>query len=120
MSTQPATPAQPQAAPAGGGASNDKVLAAVSTLGLVGLIIYFAMPDASAYVKNYAKQGGMLFIVLMVGWVLGFVPVLGWLLSCLVSITSFVFWVLLVMNALQGNETYKLPVVGDLADQVFK
>jgi uncharacterized membrane protein len=103
-----------------GSADNDKVLAAVSGIPIVGLITYFAMKDASAFVKNYARQGGVLFIFSVANMVLGFVPVIGWLLSCLVSIVVLVGMILLIVKALQEDKTFKLPVVGDFAESIFK
>ncbi|HLD03786.1 MAG TPA: DUF4870 domain-containing protein [Candidatus Dojkabacteria bacterium] len=106
---------------AGGGSSdNDKVLAAVSALPLVGLIVYLAMKDASPFVKNYAKQGALVFLVGVVGMVVGFIPFIGWLISFAVWVVELVAIVLLLVNALQEVRDYKLPVLGDLADQVFK
>ncbi len=53
-------------------------------------------------------------------FVLFFVPVLGHLLSFLaymvVSLGFCVIWVVLIVKALQG-EMFKLPVVGDFAEQ---
>jgi uncharacterized membrane protein len=54
------------------------------------------------------------------GFLLYFIPVLGHLLVVLVSMVVvlgfFVVWVVLVVKALQG-ETFKLPLVGDYAEQ---
>ena len=54
------------------------------------------------------------------GFLLFFVPLLGHLLvlllSMVVSLGFFVIWVVLIVKALQG-EMWKLPVVGDFAEQ---
>jgi uncharacterized membrane protein len=99
---------------------DDTMLAALATLPLVGLIIYFAMADASAYVKNYAKQSMGLLAIWLVAVVLGFIPILGWILSCVLGIVGLVAWLMLLINALQGNQTFKLPVLGDLVDGILK
>ena len=56
----------------------------------------------------------------VVGFVLFFVPVVGQLLVLLVSMVVglgfFVIWLVLVVKALQG-ERFKLPLVGDFAEQ---
>ena len=56
----------------------------------------------------------------VVGFILFFVPGLGhlliWLLSMVVTLAFFAVWVVLVVKALQG-ETFKLPVLGDFAEQ---
>ena len=100
--------------------SDDKVLAAVATIPLVGLIIYYAMPDSSATVKNYAKQSNAVLAANLVLVVLGMVPVLGWTLAPLLSIVPFVMWLILFIKALQGQEKYLLPVVGEYFDKLLK
>jgi uncharacterized membrane protein len=56
----------------------------------------------------------------VVGFILFFVPGLGhlliWLLSMVVTLAFFAVWVVLVVKALQG-EMFKLPVLGDFAEQ---
>lgn len=104
----------------GASADNDKVLAAVSAIPIVGLIVFFAMKDASPYVKNYAKQGATLLLIAIVNMLLNAIPVLGWLVSCLVSIALIVAIVVLIIKALQEDKNYKLPVIGDFADSIFK
>jgi uncharacterized membrane protein len=99
---------------------DETLMAALATLPLVGLIIYFAMSDASAFVKNYAKQSIGLLVLWVVAAALGFIPVLGWILSCLLGIAGLVAWLLLLVNALQSNPTYKLPVLGELMDGILK
>ncbi len=110
----------------GSGADNDKVLAAVATIFPVGLIMYYAMKDSSAYVKNYAAQGtvltGIAFLASIVFMVIGMIPVIG-LLACLSPFLWLVFmvaWIMLVIKALQEDKTYQMPVVGDLAKSIFK
>lgn len=99
--------------------SDDKVLAAVATIPLVGLIIYYAMPDASAMVKHYAKQSNAVLAVNLVGMVLGFTVILMFL-TPFVSLLGFVLWVVLFVKALQGGEKYTLPVVGEYFDKLLK
>ena len=119
-----ATSPMPAAQPAS--AQNDNVMAAVATIPLVGLIIYFAMSDASDFVKFYAKQSiGLLLIgiiITIVSFVIGFIPFLGWIISLLLGILNlglFIAWLVLLINALQGNR-FRLPVVADLTDQLIK
>lgn len=110
----------------GTSSDNDKVLAAVATIFPVGLIIYYAMKDCSAYVKNYAAQGtvvwGLSIITSIVFMVIGAIPVVG-IIACLSPFVSLVFlvaWVMLLVKALQEDKTYQLPVVGDLTKSIFK
>lgn len=91
---------------------NDKVLAALSAIPLVGLIVYFAMPDSSDFVKNYAKQGAVLFPI---GFILGIIPAV----NCVAGPIMIIAIVVLAIQALQENRTYRLPVVADIVDKVF-
>ena len=56
----------------------------------------------------------------LVGFVLLIIPVLGhllvWLISIVLALAAVLIWVVLVIKALQG-ETFRLPVIGDLAEQ---
>lgn len=92
--------------------SDDKVLAAVATIPLVGLIIFYAMPDASAVVKHYAKQSN----VILLSNIIGMIPFLGWI----VWFVGFVMWILLFVKALQGDEKFMVPVVGEYFDKLLK
>lgn len=103
--------------------SDDKVLAAVATIPLVGLILYFAMSDASAMVKNYAKQSNALLalnvVVFILSLVLSFIPVVQ-CLTPLLSLVPLAAWVLLLVKALQEVPDYKLPVIGEMFDKMLK
>src|SRR5690606_13724959 len=121
-----ATTPMPAAQPQPSGAQNDNVLAAVATIPVVGLIIYFAMSDASDFVKFYAKQSiGLLIVwigISIVSFVIGFIPFLGWIISFflgLLSLALIIVWLVLLINALQGNR-FRLPVLADFTDQLIK
>jgi uncharacterized membrane protein len=99
--------------------NNDNVMAAVATIPLVGLIMYLAMPDASAIVKNYAKQSNFLLAMGVLSMVLSMTGI-GVFISCPLSIVSLVAWVILIVKAFQGEANYKLPVVGEFFDGLMK
>jgi len=48
--------------------------------------------------------------------VVGFVPLLGWILSPLIGLVGLILWLLLMFKAYQG-EMYKLPKAGDFAEK---
>jgi uncharacterized membrane protein len=52
---------------------------------------------------------GLLFLV-------GLVPLVGWMLSVVLVPLSFVLWLVLMWKAYQG-ETFKVPVLGDFAEK---
>ncbi|MBW7954032.1 MAG: hypothetical protein QY330_02505 [Candidatus Dojkabacteria bacterium] len=100
-------------------AQDDKVLAVVATIPLVGLIMFYAMSDASDFVKHYAKQSTGLFAIWIVSFVIAIVPIVGWLVSCVLSLVVLIGWILLVIKALSG-EKYSLPVVSEYLDKYMK
>ena len=105
---------------------------------LAGALAYFLLPalvfllvepyNKNRFVHFHSLQCvGLCLAAIVIGaalWMLGFalyfIPVLGhlivWLLSMVLSLASFLLWVVLVVKALQG-EIFKLPVVGDFAEQ---
>ena len=106
--------------------SNDNVMAAVATIPLVGLIIYFAMPTAGDLVKFYAKQSiGLLVInivIFVVGFVVAFLPYPLSMIGCLtplLGLAEFVLWLVMLINALQGKK-FRTPVMSDMVDSVLK
>jgi uncharacterized membrane protein len=83
---------------------------------ITGLIFYF-LEKENKFVKFHAMQSIAVygsFFVLMI--VLSFIPIIGWVLMPIVSIASFVLWIILMIKAYQG-ERFKLPYVGDIAEK---
>ncbi len=64
----------------------------------------------------YGGLGAFLALFQAVPGVNVVMGILGALVSSLLGIAVFVVWIILMLRAYQG-ERYKLPVVGDIADQ---
>ena len=81
-----------------------------------GLIFLFAEKN-NAYVRFHALQSlvafGALHVAASVIWI---IPILGGLISVLISIGMFVLWIVMMIKAYKG-ERYKLPVAGDFVEQ---
>lgn len=77
------------------------LLAALSYVWILGLVILIIKRN-DAFIQFHAKQGVVLFLVSLVG----FIPVIGWILWAL----AVAGMVLGFINAWQGKE-YKLPYV---------
>jgi uncharacterized membrane protein len=73
--------------------------------------IVFLLIEKDPFVRFHAMQSVVTFGVLTI---LAMVPLIGWVLSPLVMIVSFVLWLVLIFKAYQGEE-FKLPVIGDFA-----
>jgi len=76
---------------------------------LTGIVILLLEKDP--FVRFHAMQSVVTFGILTI---LAMVPFVGWVLSPLVMIVSFVLWLVLIFKAYQGEE-FKLPVIGDFA-----
>ena len=88
-------------------------------MAVVAYILFFVplLTDAKndAFVKFHVKQGLVLFIAWVAIYILSMIPVLA-LLSLPLYIVMFVFWIMGIMNAVNGK-TEKLPVIGQYADR---
>jgi uncharacterized membrane protein len=97
----------------------DANIAALLTylLGFISGIIFLAIEKDSQFVRFHAMQSTIVSIGLFVlNIALGFIPVLGWLVGLLLAPIAFLLWIFLMFKAFQG-ERFKLPVVGDIAEQ---
>ena len=98
------------------------VTATIAYLGgiLSGIFLLMVEKD-DRYVRFHAMQSTIVFlIVLVVHFVLLGVPVIGWILVHAVHRRrGHRLWVFLMFKAFHG-ETYKLPYLGDLAEQQLK
>ena len=97
----------------------DPTLAALLAylLGFVSGLVFLLVEKKSRFVRFHAMQSTITFLALMVvSFVAGFVPLLGSLVGFAASVLGLVLWVLLMVRAFQG-EWYKLPVVGDMAEE---
>lgn len=80
-------------------------------------LIFILIEKENRFVRFHAMQSILIFGGLTVLFmVLGFIPIIGWMVIPLLAIVQLILWVLLMVKAYQG-ETFKLPVVGDLAEK---
>lgn len=85
--------------------------------GFLSGIAFLVLEKDSTFVKFHAVQS----TIVSIGWIVGQVilaaiPLVGWILLLPWWAFGVVLWVLLMFKAFQG-ERYKLPWVGDLAEQ---
>lgn len=109
----PPSPGQPVSA---GGLSENSA-AALSYLTFIPAIIFLVIEpyNRSAFVRFNAIQC-IAFSVVAFGLhiVLLFIPIIGWLISLVLTLVFFILWVMCIMKASKG-EWYKLPIIGDFA-----
>ena len=106
------------------GVDEGKLWAVLSSV----FIILFFVPlwitkPRDEYAVFYAKQAFMLLITYIVYWIiigiLGWIPILGWLIWVLGALFIFVLWIIGIVNA-ASNKKKPLPVIGELAINWFK
>lgn len=100
---------------------NQNLLGAVAyLLGFITGVILLLTEKNNKFVRFHAMQSIIVFGGLFViNIALNFVPALGNMVGMVLSLVSFVLWIVLMWKAYSG-EMYKLPVVGDIAEQQLK
>ena len=89
-------------------------------LGWLTGIVFLFLEKENEYVRFHAMQSLVTFLALfIISVAIGWIPILGWLISVLISILGLVLWIMLMIKAYQG-ETYKLPYAGDFAEEQLK
>lgn len=91
--------------------------AAAYLLGFITGIIMLLLEKQSKFVRFHAMQSTILFGgVFVINMALGFIPILGWIAGLILSLVSFILWIVCMWKAFQG-EMYKVPYVGEMAEK---
>ena len=73
--------------------------------------------NKNKFVRFHSIQAIALSVVSMgLSIVLGFIPILGWIVLLFLPLVMFVVWVICFVKAFQG-QMFKLPIIGDFAEQ---
>ncbi|USG65355.1 DUF4870 domain-containing protein [Brevibacillus ruminantium] len=89
-------------------------------VGFVTGIVFLVIEKENRFVRFHAMQSTFVFGALFIlNLILGFLPIIGWFISLLIGPITLILWVVLMYKAYQG-EYFKLPFVGDLAEQQLK
>jgi uncharacterized membrane protein len=100
--------------PAGKAGSNN-IMAVFAYLWILIIIPFLTDSKNDPFVKYHLRQGLALIIFEVIGWVAGFIlawiPIIGWLIMLLWWLTSLVLAILGVVNVLNGVEK-ELPLIG--------
>lgn len=90
----------------------NKLVAAFGYVWILCLVPLFAKKD-SKFAQFHGKQGLILFIVEIVGMLVFWIPVVGWILAIIVIVLA----VLGIVQALQGRY-WEMPVIGPWAKKI--
>src|ERR1700735_5464645 len=113
------------AAPANAGGMAENVAGMIAYVTIIPAIIFLVMEpyNKNRFIRFHSWQclffAGVLFVLHVGLSIFAFVPFLALItlpLHLLVSLGGFIFWIVLLMKANQG-QMYKLPVIGDLAEK---
>jgi uncharacterized membrane protein len=89
-------------------------------LGWITGIIFLLLEKDNRFVRFHAIQSIVVFGAFTVlEIILGFIPVIGWILTSLLGLLAFILWIVLMVQA-YGGKMYKLPVAGDIAERNSK
>lgn len=89
--------------------------------GILTGVLFLILEKDNKFVKFHAVQSIVVSIVAIVvltvvGTILLFIPIIGWLIDILLYLGAFCIWLLLMYKAYQG-EKFKLPIAGDIAEK---
>jgi uncharacterized membrane protein len=110
----------PAAAPApNAGGLTDNVAGALAYVTIIPAILFLVLEpyNRNRFIRFHAFQCLFLAVALIViHIVLGFIPILGWIISGFVSLGTIVLVIVLIVKA-YGGQKMKLPVIGDMAEK---
>jgi uncharacterized membrane protein len=107
-----AIPAQPSGL-------SDTAAGAIAYVTIIPAIIFLVMEpyNRSSFVRFHSWQSIFLGITAaVVHTVLAIIPIIGWILLLPVSLVFLAIWILVIVKASRG-ERYKLPFIGNFAEQ---
>jgi uncharacterized membrane protein len=108
------------AAPQGGLSETAAGVVAYNTI--IPAIIFLVMEpySRSSFIRFHAWQSIFFGItVAVVHFVLGVIPILGWILLVPIGIVFLILWIFVMIKASKG-ERYKIPFIGNLAEQAAR
>jgi uncharacterized membrane protein len=107
-----------------GGGLTDNMAGALAYVTIIPAIVFLVLDpyNKNRFIRFHSFQCIFFAVAWTVLWIIlafiGHIPILGWatvLLWPLISLAGLIIWVILVLKAYQGK-TFKLPVIGDMAE----
>lgn len=82
--------------------------------GFISGIILFIIERKNKFISFHALQSFIFFLGLsIISAVVGWIPLIGGILSSVIGIFSFASWIYLIYQAYKGN-MFKIPMIGDV------
>jgi uncharacterized membrane protein len=101
------------------GGLSENAAGAVAYITIIPAIIFLVMVpyNRSSFIRFHAWQSIFFGItVAVVHFVLGVIPILGWILLLPVGVALLILWIFVMIKASKG-ERYKIPFIGNFAEQ---
>jgi len=107
-------------APSGGGGGKNIGMAVLCYFGILVLIPLLTEAKNDPFVKYHIKQGLVLLIAYVIGylfWFLWVIPIVGGVIDAIVWIFLLVCFIMGIVNATGGKEA-PLPLIGQLGEKI--
>ena len=100
------------------GGIGENIAGALAYLVIIAIVWMVLEPyNKNRFVRFHSIQAIALAVVSMgISIVLGFIPILGWIVLLFFPLVMFVVWVICFIKAFQ-HQMFKLPILGDFAEQ---
>jgi len=102
-------PTKKKIAPSSSDVEDNKIIASLSYIFILCLVPLF-LKRKSAYAQFHARQGLTIAVAWFALWVIGIVPVLGWLIAFFGNILLMIVSIIGIIKALNGEE-WKIPYI---------
>ena len=104
------------------GGLSETAAGVIAYITIIPAIVFLIMApyNRSSFIRFHAWQSILLGItVAIVHFVLGVIPILGWILMVPVGLAFLILWIFVMIKASKG-ERYKIPFIGNFAEQAAK
>ncbi|MEO6949417.1 MAG: hypothetical protein ABI123_07305 [Ginsengibacter sp.] len=98
-----------------------KDIAIISYITIIGLVIAFIMNSEkkASFAYYHIRQVTGLAVTGLALWIIGIIPILGWLILIVGSFCLLIMWIMGLMNAINGKEA-PVPILGKKYEEWFK
>ena len=118
--TVPSTPAPPPAVVSDSGLS-DNAAGALAYITIIPAILFLVLEpyNKRPFVRFHAFQCIGLAVCAFALGMLMIIPILGWIVGIVGDLVLFVFWILCIVKASQGQR-WKVPLIGNYIENIAR
>lgn len=98
-----------------------KKIAIIAYITIIGLIIAYIMNNEKKFqfARYHIRQSLGLGLTILALWIIGIIPILGWIISIVGFLVILYMWIMGLMNAINDNEK-PIPFIGNKFEIWFK